>query len=234
MPKPLRIAGLDPGKRKDSFAMVVTEVIDNQVIVKGVKLWNHRKYIEVESEIALIQETNPMDFWVLEINNTGEHVFEALVYQKGMTNIIPVFTSRELKDQIKIAAGKVMSKNEIVRFCLKLTQNAREGKKPCIVFPKHPSKAMLELERQWALFAEKITEAGNTTYSAEGDEHDDATMALILAVWLGRHYLDRPIEEHRAVVTTKSYRASSDEVDLGSVTDDHPTAVVRSRDVYQP
>ena len=140
MSKPLRIAGLDPGKRKDSFAMVATEVADNEIRMKGVKLWLHRKYIEVENEIRKIQDSKPFDFWVLEINNTGEHVFEALVYQRRMTNIIPVFTSRELKDQVKIAAGKVMSKNEIVRFCLKLSQNSREGKKPCITFPKNPSR----------------------------------------------------------------------------------------------
>jgi hypothetical protein len=233
MSKPLRIAGLDPGKRKDSFAMVVTEVADNEVKIKGVKLWNHRKYIEVEKEIALIQETRPMDFWVLEINNTGEHVFEALVYQRRMTNIIPVFTSRELKDQVKIAAGKVMSKNEIVRFCLKLSQNSREGKKPCITFPKDPSRPMQELERQWALFAEKTTEAGNTTYSAEGDEHDDATMALILAVWLGRHYLERDIESHKPTVSSKNFRNyNKDKIDLGSGAP--PTASVSSREEYMP
>lgn len=232
MSKPLRIAGLDPGKRKDSFAMVVTEIFENQVYVKGVKLWLHRKYIDVENDIRKIQDTNPMDFWVLEINNTGEHVFESLVYQKEMINVIPVFTSRELKDQVKIAAGKVMSKNEIVRFCLKLAQNSKKGEKPSIVFPKDPSPAMRELERQWALFAEKTTEAGNTTYSAEGDEHDDATMALILAIWLGRHYLERPIETHKPTIGSKSFRELDGEVNLGSGAP--AWATVNQRDEYMP
>ena len=54
----MRIAGLDPGKRHDSFTFVGTEIVDDCIIVKGVKSWLHRKYIDVERDFWIEQR-----FW---------------------------------------------------------------------------------------------------------------------------------------------------------------------------
>ena len=58
-------------------------------------------------------------------------------------------------------------------------------------------------------------------------------MALILACWLGRHYLTRPIESHGMNVSSKNFRNyNKDKVDLGSGAP--PSAMVSSRNEYMP
>ena len=95
----MRIAGIDSGKKKDSFAFVGIEVRQNNIYVVGVKTWIRRNYLEVENLISNIHNTKPFDYYSVEINNTGEHVFEELKYRHRIPNIIPVFTTREVKDQ---------------------------------------------------------------------------------------------------------------------------------------
>jgi len=80
-------------------------------------------------------------------------------------------------------------------------------------FPKKTNKHIEELKRQISNFAEHITEAGNASYYAEGTEHDDTVMALMLAIFVGRHY----IKKHEGLqtglgVTSKKY--GSQEKDL--------------------
>ena len=126
----MRIAGLDSGKKKDSFAFVGIEIKNNNVYVIGVKTWLGRNYLDVENLIANIHNTKPFDYYSVEINNTGEHVFEELKYHHHIPNVIPVFTTREVKDQSKINTGRVMPKNQMVLWLARMFQNNR------IKFPK--------------------------------------------------------------------------------------------------
>ena len=48
---------------------------------------------------------------------------------------------------------------------------------------------MKELEDQIALYAEKTTEAGGVNYFAPGDELDDLTKALMIAVFAARPFM---------------------------------------------
>ena len=48
----MRIAGIDSGKMRDSFAFVGIEIKNNNIHVLGVKTWLGRKYIEVENLIS--------------------------------------------------------------------------------------------------------------------------------------------------------------------------------------
>jgi len=48
---------------------------------------------------------------------------------------------------------------------------------------------MKELKRQISIFAEHRTESGQISYYAEGKEHDDLVMALMLACFVGRRFL---------------------------------------------
>ena len=179
----MRIAGIDSGKQRDSFAFVGIEIKNNDIYVLGVKTWIQRKYIEVENLIANIHDTKPFDFYVVEVNNTGEHVYEELKYRHKIPNVIPVFTTATVKDQMKIATGKAMPKNQMVIFMARMFQDNR------IKFPSKTNKHIEELKRQISNFAEHITEAGNASYYAEGTEHDDTVMALMLAIFIGRHYI---------------------------------------------
>ena len=58
-----------------------------------------------------------------------------------------------------------------------------------IKFPKKSNKDIDELKRQISIFSEIITEAGGVSYRAEGKEHDDTVMALMLACFIGRNFI---------------------------------------------
>ena len=207
----MRIAGIDSGKQRDSFAVVGIEIKNDNIFVLGVKTWIGRKYLEVENLIANIHDSQPFNFYVIEINNTGEHVYEELKYRHKIPNIVPVFTTAELKDQIKIAAGKVMPKNQMVRYMSSMFQANR------IKFPTKTNPHIEELKRQISNFSEHITEAGNVSYYAEGTEHDDTVMALMLAIFVGRHYIKKHEGgQTKTSVESKKFNMGSDKDMLGT------------------
>lgn len=179
----MRIAGIDSGKRRDSFAFVGIEIKNNNVYVKGVKTWLGRNYLEVENLIANIHDTQPFDYYSIEVNASGEHVFEELKYRHKIPNVIPLFTTREVKDQSKINTGRILPKNQMVMWLSRMFQQNR------IKFPKNTTKDMEELKRQISIFSEVITESGSVSYRAEGTEHDDTVMALLLACFIGRNFI---------------------------------------------
>ena len=137
----MRIAGIDSGKLRDSFAFVGVEIKHDNVYVLGVKTWLGRNYLDVENLIAEIHDTKPFNYYSVEINNTGEHVYEELKYRHHIPNVIPIFTTREVKDQSKINTGRVMPKNQMVLWLARMFQNHR------IKFPKNTNKHIEELKR---------------------------------------------------------------------------------------
>ncbi len=192
-----RIAGLDPGKHIDYFAFVGTSIQGGVMQVLGAKRWRGRNYLEVESELAQIHATKPFDMYVLELNNTGTHVYEVLTEQKHLP-VIPVVTTKDVKDLAKKHDGRTMDKNEMVRLMIHWFLDGS------IVFPEVMTSELMELERQLRIFAEIKTEAGSLSYRAEGSEHDDLVMALMLACFGARnligaqhvqlHNIDAPME----------------------------------------
>ena len=205
----MRIAGIDSGKRRDSFAFVGIEIKDDNIYVIGVKTWLGRKYLEVENLIADIHAKQPFDYYVVEVNNTGEHVFEELKYRHRIPNVIPVFTTREVKDQSKINTGRVMPKNQMVLWLARMFQNNR------IKFPKKSNKDIDELKRQISIFSEVITESGNASYRAEGNEHDDTVMALMLACFVARNFIkDGDGMSQPLQVVSRQFYIGSDEDDV--------------------
>ena len=222
----MRIAGIDSGKQRDSFAFCGIEIKNDCIYVLGVKTWLGRKYIEVENLIAKIHEDKPFNFYVVEINNTGEHVFEELKYRHRIPNVIPTFTSANVKDQSKINTGRVMPKNQMVLWLARMFQQNR------IKFPKTSNKHIEELKRQISIFSEHITEAGNVSYRAEGTEHDDTVMALMLACFIGRSYIkNQDGFFQQQVVVSRKLSTEPDDI-WGSGVPPHLEA--RSREVYTP
>ena len=222
----MRIAGIDSGKQRDSFAFVGTEIKNDDIYVLGVKTWLGRKYIEVENLIANIHDTQPFDYYVVEVNNTGEHVYEELKYRHKIPNVIPVFTTANVKDQIKIATGKSMPKNQMVLYMARMFQNNR------IKFPNKTNKHIEELKRQISNFAEHITEAGNASYYAEGTEHDDTVMALMLAIFIGRHHIKNNEGYQTGLMVTSKKHDFFNKDYLGSGV---PSGMeVLDREVYYP
>ena len=205
----MRIAGIDSGKLRDSFAFVGIEVKHDNVYVLGVKTWLGRNYLDVENLIADIHSTKPFNYYSVEINNTGEHVYEELKYRHHIPNVIPIFTTREVKDQSKINTGRVMPKNQMVLWLARMFQNHR------IKFPKNTNKHIEELKRQISNFSEHITEAGQVSYRADGSEHDDTVMALMLACFIGRNFIkDYDGMSQPLQVVSRQYNIGSSQDDV--------------------
>ena len=224
----MRIAGIDSGKRRDSFAFVGIEIKNNNVYVIGCKTWLGRNYLEVENLIANIHDSKPFDYYSIEVNASGEHVFEELKYRHRIPNVIPLFTTREVKDQSKINSGRILPKNQMTMWLSRMFQQNR------IKFPKNSTKDIDELKRQISIFSEVITESGSVSYRAEGQEHDDTVMALMLACFIGRNFIKgnegftQPLQ-----VVSRKYAINGEEEDVwGSGVPNN--VEVTGREVYLP
>ena len=104
-----------------------------------------------------------------------------------------------------------MPKNQMVLWLARMFQNNR------IKFPKHSNKDIDELKRQISIFSEVITESGNVSYRAEGLEHDDTVMALMLACFIGRNFIkdQEGMTQDLQVVTRKFTHVADDSLGTG-------------------
>lgn len=180
--RPVRIAGLDPGKQQDYFAMVGIEVEKNIIKIIGAAQWLHKEYDEVEDEIEMIHNTitkKPFNHIIVETNQVGWAEVSAL--KKRGLPVIPITTvGKEITDLKKRLLGNSMVKNDMVKW---IRRRLLTGQ---ILFPEQHSSGTLKLYNQLPKFAKKITEAGNISYGAQGKEKDDLVMALILACYYAR------------------------------------------------
>jgi len=182
MTETIKIAACDPGKIRDSFGFVIIEVKDGKIYLRGAERWLGRPYKKIVEKIVQYNEEFEFNRIVVERNNVGESVIERFKLEHKI-RVMPVFTSKNLKDEKKIRSQKTMDKNEMVNFIASLKQEHK------IRFPKYCSKDMKELKRQISIFAEHRTESGQISYYAEGKEHDDLVMAFMLACFVGRRFL---------------------------------------------
>src|SRR5438309_2025955 len=207
MPLEPRIVGIDPGKQKDSFAMVTITIRDKKIYVLGAKGWVGRAYLQVEEELAQIHQLRPADLYVVEKNNIGDHVIEVLKFKKHLP-VIGVTTSKDIKNRDR--HPDTMDKNEMVRWMLTMMQEGR------LVFPKIDSAETAELKRQLSIFAENKTANGSVSYGAEGQEHDDFVMALMLACFAAKKYLGRGSGRHFVASTGVTSHHHGHNVGIGS------------------
>lgn len=178
----VRIAGLDSGKSRDSSALVGIRVEENKVKILNAKRWRGRNYLDVEAEIAAIHRKAPFNFYMVEMNSVGVHVFEVLKYKYNLP-AFSVTTSKDIKDPKKITSDKTMDKNLMVKIMLEWFADET------LIFPAESNPELDELKRQLSIFAEHKTNSGTIAYYAEGSEHDDLVMALMLACFKARAYL---------------------------------------------
>lgn len=217
----MKIAALDPGKQKSQFGFVGIDVKDNKIYILGAKRWGREQYTVLEDYIANeIHPKHRFNFYVVEINNVGIHVAEVLE-QKHLP-IVAVNTSANLKKD----NSKTMDKNAMVNWLLQFQQQGR------LIWPNKTTPEVEELKRQWSLFEEHKTDAGRVSYHAPGEEYDDLTMALILACWLGRQYIDN---DQTMVVASHKHQYGHDKDEWGSGIPKHirDWESVR-REVYMP
>ena len=172
----IRICGCDPGKRRDSFGLVslFVDVEKNRLFVEFAKRWLRKDYMYVEERIARYHQQAHWSDILVEQNNTGEHVIEML-RKKYALPVRAVTTVGKITDPRKHHRLKTMSKPEMVNWYVRAKQ------RHIALFPRSLNVDMLELKRQIAIFAEYRTDAGNVTYHAPGNEHDDLAVSFLIA-----------------------------------------------------
>lgn len=204
----IKVGASDPGKQRDSFGFVGIKYVSSQILIVSAKRWLGNMYLSVEEKIARIHRENHYDFQVVEINNTGIHVWEVLKYVKNLP-IIGVNTSKNLNidprkrfDPFKFPT---MDKNDMARWL------HVENEMGNLVFPRNPSKEMQELQNQISNIIEYKSEGtGSVSYRAEGQEHDDLYMALMLACWYVRKNLMKLSVSGSPVVAGGQYYKEDD------------------------
>ena len=189
------LGGGDPGKHHDAWAEVITEIPDDlsELRVKAAKRWTTPPgssvsgmgpfYLLVEQAIRDQHLKKPFDKFILEINNTGTHVYEELRFRHSVP-VLPVTTIRQMIDLKKKHDWERMDKNETVGVAVRWNMAG------VLKFPKVLTAELAELQRQLSIFAEiKTGDTGNISYRAQGSEHDDLVMALLLNVHYARRFL---------------------------------------------
>lgn len=176
----IKVLGLDPGKQRDSFALVSVEEDGDKYLVKNAQRFLGRDYLEVEKTIAILHQKAKFNYIILELNNTGHHVLEVLRNQYHLP-VLAVTTTKDVTDEEKKRSHQIMDKNEMVRLMMHWFQDGT------IVFPRNTNQELDELKRQLSIFSEIKTESGRVSYRAEGSEHDDLVMALMLCLHHLKH-----------------------------------------------
>ncbi len=211
MPKNVRIGSGDPGRFRDAFAFVLTEFIatTNVIHILGAHAWQGLDYPRVERDITDIHKKKKLDFFICEQNNTGIHVIESLQKIHGIP-VIGITSSNRITSEQIIRKGKTMDKVEMVGW----VNNKRL--KNQILFPKKLTKGILTLLAQLNSFVRKTTPAGYTTFQADGTEHDDFVMALLVNLFFIRRSIMHDFGKYkRALVTRKFNPEPSDTVGSG-------------------
>ena len=179
----MRRAAITHSKLRDVFGLVGIEATLNRVTVKTAHQWDRK-------DMHRLPEDTSRFFRRLNWGKTytdqliGEHLITELRQFNVPMEVIS--TQKNMKDPHDLERIKRMDLVEAVQFVLSLLQ------KKILIFPKNPSKNMLELEEQMAMFTEKkTTEAGDVTYYGPGETIDCLPKALIIGCFSVRHIISR-------------------------------------------
>jgi hypothetical protein len=181
--KTVKIVGMAHSKLRNSIGVVGIEVdpAKQEVYVKMANHWERDDINSVAPDVAKLYAAFEWDNTIIDLS-VGEHVIQGLRRTSGLP-IRVIFVKKKVTDVSEIRRVKTLDLIEMVQFLL---QQKLAHK---IKFPTQRSPTMKELEDQIALYAEKTTEAGGVDYYAPGDELDDLTKGLMLAVFAARPFL---------------------------------------------
>ena len=181
----IRIGANDPGQMRDSWGYVGIQVKPESPFIQilGAQRWLGRAYLKVEEKVAVIHRQFNYDFQVVELNNTGLHAYEILKYVKHLP-VIGVTTSKNLNKDVtkKYDPRKfpTVDKNDMFKWMIAEKDSGH------FLFPSKKTPEIIALMDQLSGIVETKTPGGTVRYAAEGEEHDDLVMALMLALWLAR------------------------------------------------
>lgn len=189
----IKLAGLDSGSKRDFTALVSIQVFPEKqkIFVDWAYRWkNNTNYADIQGEVAAMCKKAQWSKIAVEVNGVGLAQYDGL-RRKGLP-VVPVTTTGKLSDVRKINDPEKMQKPAMAAL-LRLYR-----KKHVLQYARNSSNPHIkELIRQDELFREFVTPAGNTQYRASGrNDHDDLTMAQLLALHLGKRFIYSGTPKH--------------------------------------
>lgn len=179
----VKLVGIAHSKLRNSIGAVGIEVnpVKQEILIKMVKRWPRDKINDIAPDIAVMYQKFEWSNTIIDMA-VGEH----LIQDFRRTSKLPIkiiLIRKKLADGSEIRRVKKIDLIEMVQFMLQQKLIHK------IKFPKNPSPEVKELEDQIALYAEKSTEKGGMDYYAPGEELDDLTKGLMLAVFAARPFM---------------------------------------------
>jgi len=181
--KKVKLVGVAHSKLRNSIGIVGIEVepVKQEIFIKLARHWPRDQINSIAADIAALYSKFKWDNTIIDLK-VGDHLILALRRAAGLP-IKVIYIKKKVLDVSDIRRVKILDLVEMVQFMLQLKLIHK------IKFPKNPSMEILELEDQIALYSEKTTEAGTVDYYAPGDELDDLTKGLMLAVFAARPFM---------------------------------------------
>jgi len=178
--KKVKIVGVAHSKLRNSIGCVGIEVDPEEHIcyVKMAKHWSRDDINKIAPELSAMYHSYEWNRTIVD-QMIGEHLIQD--FRKGGIPLRIVYIKKKIAEVSDIRRVVTMDLIEMVQFTL--SQKILHK----IKFPEEdPSPQMIELKDQIALYAEATTEAGGIDYYAPGDELDDLTKGLMLAMLAAR------------------------------------------------
>lgn len=182
----IRLGAGDPGKQRSRFGIVIADVLQNEIRVRGAKEYGRFDYTVVEDDIDVLCRQLKLRRFSVELNNTGQHVVDSI---KRYHPAVPLFTvntvGKAVTDPDKIAEDRSMYKEGTAEWVARLKQTG------VLKFPKETTPALEELKRQMENFLPHVTPTGHISYHTDGTMRDDLVMALLILCYTSQAFLDR-------------------------------------------
>jgi len=182
MAKTIKIVGVAHSKLRNSIGAVGIEVdpVKQECYVKMAMHWQRQQINDIAPALSNMYEKFEWHNTIVD-QMVGEHLIQG--FRRGNMPLKIIFIKKKVAEVSEIRRVKTLDLIEMVQFML---QQKLAHK---IKFTKTPSIPMQELEQQIALYAEKTTEAGGVDYYAPGDELDDLTKGLMIALFAARPFM---------------------------------------------
>ena len=179
MTKTVRLAGIAHSKLRNAIGFIGIEVdpVKQEIQVRFARHWDRKDLNKIAPEISELFEKFEWTNTIVDLQ-VGEHLIQGL--KRGGVPMKVIFIKQKVTDAAEIRRVKAMGLIEMVQFMLQLKLAHK------IKFPKKPSKEIIELEEQIAIYSEHSTEAGGINYYSPGEELDDLTKALITVTFAAR------------------------------------------------
>lgn len=169
-----------------------TDISKRIIYITGAMYWKLSEkenilFATIRNQMAILHLQNKFHLLGCETNNYGKNEMESLRRDYGI-KMIGIHTGGKLTDPKKIAEGKNMDKNAIVKFVNSWRQNAIADPENIrhlgqIKFLKKKTRELVQLKSEFESFVRKMPEGigatGQPKYGAEGTGHDDGVMSTL-------------------------------------------------------